>query len=68
MEGPGFRRELTRRGLLDRLGRSSNARRSEDPFGDGKEDVQLDFVLGRTEITLVVIRGIERSEVGDSHF
>ena len=42
--GPGFRRELTRRGLLDRLGRSSNARRSEDPFGDGEEiDVPVEF-------------------------
>ena len=43
MEGPGFRRELTRRGLLDRLGRSSTARRSEDPFDDGKEDVPVGF-------------------------
>ena len=32
-EGPGFRRELTRRGPLDRLDRSSNAYRAEDPFG-----------------------------------
>ena len=31
--GPGFRRELIRRGLLDRLGQSSNAYRAEDPFG-----------------------------------
>ena len=46
MEGPGFRRELTRRGLLDRLGRSSNARRSEDPFDDGKEDVPVGFGSG----------------------
>ena len=46
MEGPGFRRELTRRGLLDTLGRSSNARRSEDPFDDGKEDVPVGFGSG----------------------
>ena len=31
--GPGVRRELTRRGLLDRLGRSSNAYRAEDHYG-----------------------------------
>ena len=43
MEVTGFRRELTRRGLLDRLGRSSNARRSEDPFDDGEEDVPDGF-------------------------
>ena len=41
--GPGFRRELTRRRLLDRLGRSSNARRSEDPFDDGESDVLVGF-------------------------
>ena len=41
--GPGFRRKLTRRGLLDRLSRSSNARRSEDPFDDGESDVPAGF-------------------------
>ena len=41
--GPGFRRELTRRGLLDRLGRSSNARRLEDPFDDRESDVPVGF-------------------------
>ena len=41
--GPGFRRELTRGKLLDRLGRSSNARRSEDPFDDGESDVPVRF-------------------------
>ena len=30
--GPGFRRELTRKGLLDRLGQSSNTHRAEGPF------------------------------------
>ena len=43
IEGPGFRRELTRRGLLDRPGRSSNARRSEDPLDDGESDVPVGF-------------------------
>ena len=41
--GPGFRRELTRRGLLDIQGQSSNARRSEDPFDDGESDVPVGF-------------------------
>ena len=41
--GPGFRWELTHRELLDRLGRSSNARRSEDPFDDGESDVPVIF-------------------------
>ena len=42
--GPGFRRELTRRGLLDRLRRSSNARRSKDPSDDGEEsEVPVEF-------------------------
>ena len=41
--GPGFRRELTRRGLLDRLGRSSNARRSDDPLDEGGSDVSVGF-------------------------
>ena len=53
--GPGFRRELTRRGLLDRQGRSNNARRSEDPFDDGESDVPVELVLWRTEITLMMI-------------
>ena len=42
-ECPGFRRKLTPRGLLDRLGRSSNASRSDDPFDDGGSDVPVDF-------------------------
>ena len=41
--GPGFRRELTRRGLLDRLAQSSNARRSEGPFDDGESDIPVGF-------------------------
>ena len=41
--GPGFRRELTRRGLLDRLGQSSSAQRAEDPFDDGESDVPVGF-------------------------
>ena len=45
--GPGFRRELTRRGLLDRLGQSSNAHRAEDPFDGGESDVPVGF--GSTE-------------------
>ena len=41
--GPGFRRELTRRGLLDRLGQRSNAYRAEGPFGGGESDVPVGF-------------------------
>ena len=41
--GPGFRRELTRRGLLDRRGHSSNAYRTEDPFDGGESDVPVGF-------------------------
>ena len=41
--GPGFRRELTRRGLLDKLDRSSNARRLEDPFDDRERNVPVGF-------------------------
>ena len=39
----GFRRELTRRGLLDRLGQSSNAHRAEDPYDGGESDVPVGF-------------------------
>ena len=39
--GPEFRREATRRGLLDRLGRSSNAYRGEDSFDGGENDVPV---------------------------
>ena len=39
--GPGFWRDLTRRGLLDRLGRSSNAYRTEDSFDE--KDVPVGF-------------------------
>ena len=39
--GPGFRRELTRRGLLDRLGQSGKAYRVKDSFGDGEGDVPV---------------------------
>ena len=42
-KGPGFRRELTRRGLLDRLRRSSNAYRAKDPFDGGESDVPVCF-------------------------
>ena len=41
--GRGFRRELTRRGLLDRLGQSSNAHRAEDPYDGGERDVPVSF-------------------------
>ena len=41
--GPGFRQELTRRGLLDRLGQSSNAHRTEDPYDGGESDVPVGF-------------------------
>ena len=41
--GPSFRWELTRRGLLDRLGRSSNTRRSEDPLDDRESNVPVGF-------------------------
>ena len=40
---PYFRGELTRRGLLDRLGRSSSVYRVEDPFGGGESGVPVDF-------------------------
>ena len=53
--GPGFRRELTRRGLLDKLGRSSNARRSEDPFEMEKVMFSSALVLWTTKITLMII-------------
>ena len=42
-EGPDFRWELTRRGLLNRVGRSSNAYRVEDPFGGGESNVPVGF-------------------------
>ena len=41
--GPGFRRELTRRGLLNRFGRSSKTYRAEDPFGGGENGVPVGF-------------------------
>ena len=41
--GPGFRRQLTPRGLLDRLGQTSNAHRAEEPFGGGESDVPVGF-------------------------
>ena len=41
--GPGFRRELTRRGLLDRRGQSSSAHRAEDLYAGGERDVPVDF-------------------------
>ena len=40
---PDFRWEQTRRGLLDRLGRSNNAYRAEDPFSGGESDVPVGF-------------------------
>ena len=39
--GPGFRRELNRRGLLDRQGQSSKVYRAEDSFGDVESDVPV---------------------------
>ena len=41
--GPDFRRKLTHRGQLDRLGQSSNAYRAEDPFGGGESGVPVGF-------------------------
>ena len=41
--GPGFRRELTRRGLLDRLGQSSSTQSAEGPYDGGESDVPLGF-------------------------
>ena len=43
MESLVFRRQLTRRELLNRLGRSSNAYRADDPFGGGESDVPVGF-------------------------
>ena len=40
-EKPCFRWELTHRGLLDRLGRNSNAYRAEDPFCSGESNVPV---------------------------
>ena len=45
--GPGFWRELTRRGLLDRLGQTTNAHRTEDPLDDGESEVPV--CLGSAE-------------------
>ena len=41
--GPGFRGELTRRGLLDRLGQSSSAHRAGNPYDGGESDVSVGF-------------------------
>ena len=41
--GPDFLRELTRRGLLDRVDRSSNAYRADDSFDGGESDVPVGF-------------------------
>ena len=41
--GPDFLRELTRRGLLDRLGQGSYAHRPEDLFDGGESDVPVVF-------------------------
>ena len=41
--GPRFRWELTRRGLLDRLGQSSNAHRAENPYDGGEKDGPVGF-------------------------
>ena len=61
--GPGFRRELTRRDMLDRLGRSSNARRPEGLFDDGESDVPVGFgsVEDRNHPSYDVL-------MGESHF
>ena len=39
----GFRRELTCRRVLDRLGRSSNAYKAGDPFGGEESGVTVGF-------------------------
>ena len=41
--GPGFGQDLTRRGLLDRLGQSSSAHRAEDPYDGGGSNVPVSF-------------------------
>ena len=48
--GPDFRREPTRRGLLDRFGRSSNAYRVGDPFGGGESDVRFGFGFAEDQL------------------
>ena len=41
--GHDFRREPTRRGLLDSLRLSNNAYRAQDPFAGGENDVPVGF-------------------------
>ena len=54
--GPGFRREPTRRGLLHRLGQSSNAHKAEGPFDGGERMIfPSALVLWRTKIALMMI-------------
>ena len=48
--GLDFRREVTRRALLDRLGRSSNAYRTEDPFDGGESGVPAGFGSAEDQI------------------
>ena len=47
--GPDFRRVLTRRGLLDRLGQSSSARRAEDAYDGGENDVPVGLGSGKDQ-------------------
>ena len=41
--GPGFRQELNRRRLLDRLGQTSSPHKAEDPYDGGGNDVPGGF-------------------------
>ena len=52
---PDFWRELTRRGLLDRLGQRSSAYRAEDPFDGGESDVPSVLGLRRANFTLMML-------------
>ena len=47
---PEFRREPTRRGLLDRLGRSSNGYTAGDTFGGRESDVPVGFGSAENQI------------------
>ena len=51
---PDFRREPTRKGLLDRLGRSSNAYRAEERFALEKAMFPSALVPRRTKFILMM--------------
>ena len=67
--GPGIRQELTRRGLLDRLGQSSNSHRAKNPFDDGESYAPVGFGFAEDrnppdddlmgESDLVVLKGVK---------